>query len=187
MHTPFALSRRSALQHLTGGCIAVAATTLGRRHAAAQTTETGSDQHPVVGTWRITAAPPSPPLGLASYHAGGTTTFVTPSPFPSSPDVGSTLTYETPAYGVWESTAERTAAITGMHLYADGQGLFQGTLTFWGTVEIDESGDSYRFSGEFEIADEAGAVLLSDRATTRGERMRVQRGSSTTGTPVATP
>ena len=114
-------------------------------------------------------------------------TFVTPSPFPSAPDAGSPLSYLSPAYGVWEPTGEWTATITGTHLYADEQGGYQGTLTFWGTVEIDESGETYRFTGSFEIADPAGAVLLSDQVATQGQRMRVQFGPLGSGTPVATP
>ena len=114
-------------------------------------------------------------------------TFTTPSPFPLAPDAGSPLTYETPAFGVWEPTGERSAAITGTHLLADDQGAYQGTLTFWGTVEIDETGDAYRFTGAFAIADPAGAVQLSDSVATEGERMRVQSDSPVSGTPVATP
>lgn len=188
MRSPIGLSRRSALQGITAGGVAVAVTTFGGHPAAGQeTTPTGGSQHPLVGTWRTAADPPGPPVGLASYHAGGTMTFVTPSPFPSAPDAGSALTYETAAYGVWESTGERTAAITGTHLYADDQGVYQGTLTFWGMVEIDESGEAYQFTGAFEIADPTGAVQLSDSASTQGQRMGVQFGASVPGTPVATP
>jgi hypothetical protein len=111
MRHPVSISRRSALQGLTGGGVAVAATTLGRHHAAAQSaTPTSSDRHPLIGTWRISAAPPAPPLGLATYHADGTMVFLFPSPFPEA-DPGGPLGYQSPAYGVWEPTGERSAAV----------------------------------------------------------------------------
>jgi hypothetical protein len=185
MRMPFGLSRRSALHGITAGAVAVTAATLDRRHVAAQpTTPTAGHQHPVVGTWRITAAPPAPPLGLATYHADGTLVFLFPSPFPEA-DPGGPLGYQSPAYGVWESTGERSAAITGIHLNVDSEGTFTGTLTFWGTVEVDESGDAYQFSGGFEIADPSGAVQLSDSAATEGERVHVRRDPVQAGTPAA--
>jgi hypothetical protein len=110
--------------------------------------------------------------------------FLFPSPFPEA-DPGGPLGYQSPAYGVWESTGERSAAITGIHLNVDSEGTFTGTLTFWGTVEVDESGDAYQFSGGFEIADPSGAVQLSDSAATEGERVRVRTGPSPAGTPAA--
>jgi hypothetical protein len=185
MRHPVSLSRRSALQGLTGGGVAVAAASLGRHHAAAQSaTPASGDRHPLIGTWRITTAPPAPPLGLATYHADGTMVFLLPSPFPEA-DPGGPLGYQSPAYGVWEPTGEWSAAITGIHLNVDSAGTFTGTLTFWGTVEVDESGDAYQFSGGFEIADSSGAVQLSDSAATEGERVHVRRDPSQAGTPVA--
>jgi hypothetical protein len=55
-------------------------------------------------------------------------------------------------------------------------------VTFWGTVEIDETGDAYRFTGSFEIVDPAGLVMLSDRATAQGQRMH-GRYSPSPGSP----
>ena len=186
MRTPFGLSRRSALHGMTAGAVAVTAAALDRQHVAAQpTTPTAGNQHPLIGTWRISAAPPGPSVGLASYHADGTMVFLAPSPFPAPPDSGGTLGFQSPAYGVWEPTGEWSAAITGIHLNVDSEGTFTGTLTFWGTVEVEESRDSYQFSGGFEIADPSGAVQLSDSAATEGELVHVRRDPSQSGTPVA--
>jgi len=124
-------------------------------------------------------------MGLATYHADGTMVFLAPSPFPAPPDAGGALGFQSPAYGVWEPTGERSAAITGIHLNVDSEGTFTGTLTFWGTVEVDASGDAYQFRGEFEIADPSGAVQLSDSAATEGERVHVRTGLSQAGTPAA--
>lgn len=130
MRMPVGLSRRSALHGITAGAVAVTAATLGRRHVAAQlTTPIAGHHHPVVGTWRITAAPPAPSLGLATYHADGTMVFLFPLPFPEA-DPGGPLGYQSPAYGVWEAAGARSAAITGIH--AD-QNEGNNSLTVVGT------------------------------------------------------
>ncbi len=98
--------------------------------------------HSIVGVWKVTAAPPGPPFGLAAYHADGTMSFATPSPFPAPPGTAHVLTHQVPAFGVWEATGERTAAITGVHMDADEQGTFLGTLTFHARVEVNEARDA---------------------------------------------
>ena len=165
------LTRRRAIRQigLTGAA-------LGAVTAVKQASAQDSDaiaRHPIVGVWRVTADPPGPSLGFAAYHADGIMSFATPTPS-VDPAAAAALAFEVPAYGVWEATGERTAAMTGVHLESDENGAFVGTLTFYATVEVDDTGDAYELQTQFEIADPTGAVTFAASATTHATRLRVQ-------------
>jgi hypothetical protein len=170
--TPSRLSRRSAVRGMGAAGAALAGVGLTGR-AIAQEADAAA-HHPLVGVWRVTAEPPGPSFGLAAYHGDGIMYFATPSPSPSPPGSPNALNHQIPAYGVWEATGARTAAMTGVHMDSDENGVFLDTLTFYATVEVDESGDTYALDAVFEIADPSGAVLVTAAASTRATRLRVQ-------------
>ena len=73
-----------------------------------QTTATAG--HPLVGAWRVAPAPPGPPLAVIVYHADGTLVFSGPASAPPPPGSPARVVHDTPAYGAWEGTGERSAA-----------------------------------------------------------------------------
>ena len=173
---PGRLTRRKAIHRLgvTGAALIVTGVP---GQVAAQEGAT-PPPHSIVGVWKVTAAPPGPPFGLAAYRADGTMSFATPSPFPAPPGAAHVLTHQVPAFGMWEATGERTAAVTGVHMDADEQGTFLGTLTFHAHAEVTEAGDAYDLSAVVEIADPSGAVTASFPVSARATRLRVQASPS---------
>ena len=130
-----------------------------------QTTATAG--HPLVGAWRVAPAPPGPPLAVIVYHADGTLVYAAPpagSPHPTPA--------HTPAYGVWEPTGEHTAALTASLVETDASGRVLGTLTFHGTVQLEETLDAYQYTGMAEAADPSGAVVSTRPSGTRATRGR---------------
>src|SRR5919112_94146 len=121
------LSRRAAVSGV--GAAALSFGSLQRVGAQDATPAEGS-AHPIVGAWRIIPDPPGPPLVLILYHADGTVLFSTPSGSPAEPGATHAVTFETPAYGVWESTGERRAALSATLIDVDEAGTFLGTLNF---------------------------------------------------------
>lgn len=166
------LDRRAAL-HLAGSTSAALAAVALVKHGSAQDEPTMFD-HPLVGLWQVSAEPPGPAFGLALYHADGTLQFATPAPAPGISGEPGSLLFQMPAYGVWQPTGARTAEMLGIHMNSDETGAFTDTLTFFAEVEVSESGDDYTLKGSFEIADPAGAVLVSDVATTQGQRVGIR-------------
>ena len=147
-----------------------------------QRTATATAEHPLVGAWRVAPAPPGPPLAVIVYHADGTLVYAAPpagSPHPAPA--------HTPAHGVWEATGERTAALTAALVETDASGRVLGTLTFHGTVELDETLDAYTYQGVAEAADPGGAVVSTRPSGTRATRLRVDRARATAGTPAPDP
>jgi hypothetical protein len=178
------LSRRTAL-----GGIGVTALSVSQAPGALaqEATPTNSGAHLIVGAWRVVPDPPGPPLVLILYHADGTVVFSTPSASPAPPDAVHAVTYETPAYGVWESTGERSVALSATLIDTDEAGTFLGTLNFHGTVQIDETGDAYTYAGVVEPADPSGSVVATFPVTTSATRIRVDHtravATPMTGTP----
>jgi hypothetical protein len=175
------LSRRTAL-----GGVGVAVLGLSQVPGATaqEATSPGMSSHLIVGAWRVVPDPPGPPLVLILYHADGTVLFSTPSASPAPPDAAHAVTYETPAYGVWESTGERSVALSATLIDTDEAGTFLGTLNFHGTLQIDETGDAYTYAGVVEPADPSGTVVATFPVTTSATRIRVDY-TRAAGTPVA--
>jgi hypothetical protein len=142
------------------------------------------NSHSIVGAWRVIPDPPGPPLVLILYHADGTLLFSTPSGSPAGPGASHKVTFETPAYGVWESTGERSVALSASLIDTDEAGAFLGTLNFHGTVQIDETGDAYAYTGVVEPVDPDGTVVATFPVNTRATRIRVDHARAT-GTPMA--
>lgn len=95
------------------------------------------------------------------------------------------VVYDTAAYGAWERTRERSAALSSSLMETDETGAFLGTLTFHGTVEVDDTQDAYRFAGVVEVADPSGTVTATAPVGTRATRLRVDRARAMAGTPAA--
>jgi hypothetical protein len=175
------LSRRAAV-----GGVGVAALSLSQVPGATtqEAIPAGMSTHPIVGAWRVVPDPPGPALVLILYHADGTVLFSTPTGSPAPPDAAHTVTFETPAYGVWESTGERSVMLSATLIDTDEAGTFLGTLNFHGTVQIDETGDAYTYAGVVEPADPSGTVVATFPVTTSATRIRVDRAREA-GTPMA--
>ncbi len=146
---------------------------------------TGAAGHPLVGAWRTAPAPPGPPLALIVYHADGTLVYSAPAPAP--PGALRPATTHTAAHGVWEGTGERSAALTATLVETDEAGAVLGTVTFHGTVELDETLDAYTYRGVAEAADPSGAVVSTRPSSTRATRLRVDRARATAGAPAPDP
>jgi hypothetical protein len=176
------LSRRTAL-----GSAGVAALGLspGPGATAQEATPPGMSNHPIVGTWWVVPDPPGPPLVLILYHADGTVMFSTPSSSPAEPGAAHAVTYETPAFGVWERTGERSVALSATLIDTDEAGTFLGTLNFHGTAQIDETGETYTYAGVVEPVDPDGTVVATFPVTTRASRIRVDQARAAAGTPMA--
>jgi hypothetical protein len=178
------LSRRTAF-----GGIGVAALGVSQVPGATaqEATPPGMAAHPIVGAWRVVPDPPYPPLVLILYHADGTVLFSAPSGSPAEPGAAHAVTFETPAYGVWERTGERSVALSATLIDTDEAGTFLGTLNFHGTVQIDETGDAYTYAGVVEPADPSGTVVATFPVTTSATRIRVDHtravATPMTGTP----
>jgi hypothetical protein len=180
------LSRRTAL----GGVgTAAAALSVGQLHPVVAQDATPMDMtaHPIVGAWRVIPAQPGPSLVLILYHADGTVLFSTPSASPAPPDASYAVTYETPAYGVWESTGERSAALSATLIDTDEAGTFLGTLNFHGTAQVDETGETYAYAGVVEPVDPNGTVVATFPVTTSATRMRVDHARATAPPMAGTP
>jgi hypothetical protein len=156
----------------------------GRGATAQESTPAAVAEHPLVGAWRIVPDPPGPPLVLIVYHADGTLTFSAPSGSPAPSDAPFAVTFDTPAYGVWEPTGPHSAALTAVAIESDEAGTYLGTLTFHGTVEIDETLDAYAFAGVLEIADASGTGVGTFPVSTRATRIEVDLARAG-GTPAA--
>ena len=188
MDTPSAsssrLSRRGAVRGIGAAGAALAAAGVGGQ-ATAQ--ETDGAVHPLIGAWRVVPDPPGPPLLYIVYHAVGTLVFSVPVSAPAAPGSAQPVVFSTPAYGAWQPTGERSAALSASLIETDGAGAFLDTLWSHGTIEVDETGDAYRFTGVVQMADLAGTVTPLGPATTRGTRITVDLAAASGATPAATP
>jgi hypothetical protein len=153
--------------------------------AAREATPGGETPHQIVGAWRIVPDPPGPPLVFILYHADGTLIFSSPSSAPAEPGASFTVTYDTPAYGVWEAIDERSVALSASLIETDEAGNALGTLNFHGTLQLDEAGEAYVYQGVVEVIDSNGGLTATQPVSTRATRMRVDRGKAAAGTPVA--
>jgi hypothetical protein len=97
------------------------------------------------------------------------------------------VTYETPAYGVWESTGERSVALSATLIDTDETGTFLGTLNFHGTVQIDETGDTYTYAGVVEPTDPIGSVVATFPVTTSATRIQVDHARAAAPPMAGTP
>jgi hypothetical protein len=176
------LSRRVALGGMGAGALGLSPLP----GAGARAATPGSiASHQIVGAWRIVPDPPGPPLVFILYHADGTLIFSTPISSPAEPGASFTVTYDTPAYGVWEAIDTRSVALSASLIETDEAGNALGTLNFHGTLQLDEAGDAYVYHGVVEVVDPNGGLVATQPVSTRATRMRVDRAKAAAATPVA--
>ncbi len=139
---------------------------------AAFAKNSGAGQGPE-GSWlfAVTATSasglPSPILGLETYAAGGGYTETDQLSFmPSS--------LATPGHGSWRSTGERTFLLTYLTLNHDTQGTFQGTSKIRQIATLNEADNAYSGSGNFDVYDVHGNVILSGTFTIQATRVRIE-------------
>jgi hypothetical protein len=128
------------------------------------------------GSWLYTVTAtsssglPSPVLGLETYAAGGGYTETDQLSFmPSS--------LATPGHGSWKLTGERTFLLTYLTLNHDTNGTFQGTSKIRQVATLNHTGTAYSGSGNFDVYDGHGNVILSGTFTVQATRVRVERPS----------
>ena len=135
----------------------------------------GAGQGPE-GSWLYTVTPtsssglPSPVLGLETYAAGGGYTEIDQLSFMPS-------TLATPGHGSWKLTGERTFLLTYLTLNHDAKGTFQGTSKIRQVATLNPAGTAYSGSGDFNVYDVQGNVLLSGTFTIQATRIRVETPS----------
>jgi hypothetical protein len=128
------------------------------------------------GSWIYTvtatnaSGPPSTVLGLETYAVGGGYTETDQLSFmPSS--------LATPGHGSWKLTGERTFLLTYLTLNHDTNGTFQGTSKIRQVATLNQAGTAYSGSGNFDVYDVNGNVILSGTFTIRATRIRVETPS----------
>ena len=156
---------------------------------AQDATPAADDRKAVVGSWRIVVNDASGMThpALMTLGADGTMAVSEPPLLPAPPGAPFTLLHIGGGNWVWESTSERTAAITFDFLAADENAHPVGTFTVRGTLDL--SGDGQRFEGPYDVmlTDPAGNVGPAGAGTFSGTRMPVVPvGSPSPGTPPAT-
>jgi TAT (twin-arginine translocation) pathway signal sequence len=128
------------------------------------------------GSWLFTVTAtsasglPSPILGLETYAAGGGYTETDQLSFmPSS--------LATPGHGSWKHTGERTFLLTYLTLNYDTKGTPQGTSKIRQVATLNEAGNAYKGSGNFDVYDVHENVILSGTFTIQATRIRVETPS----------
>jgi hypothetical protein len=125
------------------------------------------------GSWLFTVTAtsssglPSPIMGIETYAAGGGYTETDQLSFmPSS--------LATPGHGSWKRTGERTFLLTYLTLNYDTKGTFQGTSKIRQIAKLNEAGNAYSGSGNFDVYDVQGNVILSGTFTIQATRIQVE-------------
>ena len=142
---------------------------------AAFAKNTNPDQGPE-GSWLYTvtvtssSGPPTTVLGLETYAAGGGYVETDQFSFMHS-------SLATPGHGSWKSTGERTFLLTYLNLSYDTQGTPQGTTKIRQVATLNQAGDAYSGSGNFDVYDVNGNVILSGTFTIKATRIRVETPS----------
>jgi len=128
------------------------------------------------GSWLYTVTIPNPPgapivfLGTETYSAGGGYVETDQLSFMHS-------SLATPGHGSWKSTGERTFLLTYLTLNHDTNGRFQGTSKIRQVATLNQTGTAYSGSGNFDVYDGHGNVILSGTFTIRATRIRVETPS----------
>ena len=128
------------------------------------------------GSWLYTvtvkssSGPPSTVLGLETYAAGGGYVETDQFSFMHA-------SLATPGHGSWKSTGERTFLLTYLTLSYDTQGTPQGTSKIRQVATLNQAGTTYSGSGNFDVYDVHGNVILSGTFTIKATRIRVETPS----------
>jgi hypothetical protein len=165
-------TKRRQLLKGAGTLSALGALTALGKPAVAFANSTNAAQGPE-GSWFFTVTAssssglPSPIVGLETYAAGGGYTETDQLSFMPS-------TLATPGHGSWKRTGERTFLLTYLTLNHDTAGTFQGTSKIRQVATLNDAGDAYSGSGNFDVYDVQGTILLSGTFTIHATRIRVE-------------
>ena len=91
--------------------------------------------------------------------------------------LGQPISLATPGHGSWKRTGERTFLLTYLTLNHDTNGTFQGTSKIRQVATLNQTGTAYSGSGNFDVYDVHGNVILSGTFTIRATRIRVETPS----------
>lgn len=175
-HSANTVTRRAALAGF-GAAGLVAATAAAPRRVAAQDDAAGSN---LVGSWRVALsfADGRTIGGLATHGADGTVVGSGLPVQPSPPGAAPGVVFSSLGHGSWEATGADTANITIVHLRANAEGQFLGTLTARQSVTVSADGES--FSGELvsTLADPTGAEIATFAATLQATRIVAEAPAS---------
>ena len=172
MSDPGKIKRRQLLKG-AGALSALGALAALGSPTAAFAKNTNAGQGPE-GSWLYTvtssSGPPSTVLGLETYAAGGGYTETDQLSFMPS-------TLATPGHGSWKLTGGRTFLLTYITLNHDSNGKFQGTSKIRQVATLNAAGNAYSGSGNFDVYDVNGNVILSGTFTIQAARIRVETPS----------
>ena len=171
MIDPGKTKRRQLLKGVGALSALGALTALGTPIAAfAKNTDAGQGPE---GSWLFTVTAtsssglPSPIIGFETYAAGGGYTETDQLSFmPSS--------LATPGHGAWKRTGDRTFLLTYLTLNHDTKGTFQGTSKIRQIATLNEAGNAYSGSGNFDVYDVHGKVILFGTFSVRATRILVE-------------
>lgn len=157
----------------------------GANETAAQEAPTS---HPAFASaWRVSITPMDGPSfgGVSTYAADGTIVSSVLPVMPTPPDAPAGVTFASAGHGVWEATDAGSADLIIVHLRADENGSFIGTMTIRATITLAADGQS--FVGQFvrTVADPGGNTVTTLEGTVAGTRIGLDMGAG--GSMDATP
>jgi hypothetical protein len=132
--------------------------------------ERSSDQSPkaIAGAWFTNVTPTLQPafvsLGTFNRDGGVTNTTSVALAFPT----------ETPGHGQWVRTGRHEFAVTFVALIGDAAGNHAATAKVRATLTLAQSGDEFTGIFQVDLADPAGAPIVSDTGTVQGTRIKVE-------------
>ena len=135
-------------------------------------------QHSIVGTWQWDNNPdseePYSGISYAIFHADGSYTEF-------FPPVGTGI-------GTWEATGTHTVNLTIVFqdIDDDAHVVEPGTSRYRISIEVDPTGNTLTASGDLEVRDASGTVIVATPFTGMATRMVVEAPGAA-GTPAATP
>jgi hypothetical protein len=142
-----------------------------------------SEQHPLVGAWRVVVRIPAANLegvNLAVYGADGTATVAFPSPVPAPPNAGHRLEYFTTAVGSWIDTGDGSVAQTFVSLAADENGNPVGTHTVLAEAKLAADGQTWSGAFRIDVSSPTGNAQGSISGTVDATRIGVTRLAAST-------
>jgi len=145
-----------------------------------------SSEPSFAGAWRVSITPDGGPMfgGVSTYAADGTIVSSVLPVQPAMPSGSSGVSFASAGHGLWVATEEGSADLVIVHLRADGDGAFIGTMTIRAAITL--AADGQTFAGEFvrTVADPAGNTVMTLEGEVAG--MRITLGPTDGRAAVAT-
>lgn len=132
----------------------------------------------MVGAWTVvftgTPQPPQPAFSATGILVATSDGIIILDGAPRNPGPVDNQEYETAAYGSWQSTSERSTAFTVLSIAYDDDGDFGGTERRAGTIDLDDTGDTFTGNLQVTIMDRRGNAVASWTNTMQGRRIRAE-------------